>query len=353
MTSSISGSKSTGGLSGKNDYSTIMYSYSTGTVHGISWVGGLVGYNRAGNVNNTYSYGFVYGATYVGGLVGFNYGSSSISFSYSIAPVSGGSNFGGLVGGVINSTTNNSFWDITTAHIHSSSGGTGKTDAEMMTQTTFTNAGWDFGSIWTIDAGHYPKLQANPDPNLPVELNSFTITVSKNNVVLNWQTATEVNNYGFEVQRVKAGQSNWAKVGFVKGNGTSNNIEKYSFTDKSVSSGSFQYRLKQVDNDGKFTYSNILSAEVAPEEFSLAQNYPNPFNPSTVISYQIPTSSHVTLSVYDALGRKVATLVNGQEDAGKYHVTLSANRFGLSSGIYFYSLKAGSYSAIKKFILMK
>ena len=198
---------------------------------------------------------------------------------------------------------------------------------------------------------------------LPVELLAFTATANRMNADLHWSTATEVNNYGFEIERRQTAQrvelsTNWDKVGFVSGSGTSNSPRDYSYTDNNLSPGRYAYRLKQVDNNGAFSYHGSVEVEVgiAPQKFALFQNYPNPFNPSTVISYQLPVNSQVTLKVYDVLGNEVATLVNGRQEAGSYTVPFSAiggNTPTLASGVYIYRLEAGSFVSTKKLILMK
>jgi hypothetical protein len=196
---------------------------------------------------------------------------------------------------------------------------------------------------------------------LPVELTTFSASVNGDNVSLNWSTATEKNNYGFEVERSQISSSDnssntttWIPVGFVNGHGTSNSVITYSYLDKNPPNGNLYYRLKQINNDGTYEYSKIIETSYSkPSKFELSQNYPNPFNPSTTISFQIPVNSFVTLKVYDMLGKNVATLVNENKSAGNYDVVLSANKYNLSSGIYLYVLTAGKYSLVKKFILMK
>jgi hypothetical protein len=144
----------------------------------------------------------------------------------------------------------------------------------------------------------------------------------------------------------------WKTVGFEQGNGTTTEFHSYTFSDKNVEPGFYQYRLKQIDFDGSFTFSDIIEVEVqAPNLFTLEQNYPNPFNPSTVISYQLPVNSMVSLKIYDILGNEIATLVNEEKPAGSYEVEFKAAT--LPSGIYFYQLKAGAYSETKKMILLK
>jgi len=202
---------------------------------------------------------------------------------------------------------------------------------------------------------------------LPVELTSFDAILLNDKVLLNWNTATELNNYGFEIQRkqVFSSQSSvsnkdWQSVGFVFGNGTSNSPKNYSFTDEDLTSGKYSYRLKQIDNDGTFEYSNVIEISIGlPNKFILEQNFPNPFNPSTRISWQSPVAAQQTLKVYDVLGNEVATLVNEFRNAGVYEIDFDGSK--LSSGVYFYQLKAGDPSTssgqgfiqTKKMILMK
>jgi len=192
---------------------------------------------------------------------------------------------------------------------------------------------------------------------LPVELITFTVTATSDNVKLNWTTATEVNNYGFDIERLVPQFSNntteWEKIGFVEGHGNSNSTKEYSFVDESVFPGLYQYRLKQIDTDGSFEYSEIIEVQfgVVPTKYVLEQNYPNPFNPSTVISYSIPTASNVSVKVFDVLGNLITTLVNQNQEAGNYKIYFNAGE--LSNGIYFYKIQAGSFIDIKKMLLLK
>jgi hypothetical protein len=189
----------------------------------------------------------------------------------------------------------------------------------------------------------------SPSQPLPVELTSFTAKATGNAVNLNWETATEVDNNGFDVERNSAGT--WQKIGFVEGHGTANSPKYYTFTDKSVTGNKIQYRLRQVDNDGTFEYSNVVEVELAPTTFTLDQNYPNPFNPTTMIRFSLPTASVVTLNVYNTLGEKVVTLLNGQMESGYHQVSFDAAN--LPSGLYLYEIKAGEFSSIKKMVLLK
>ncbi len=205
------------------------------------------------------------------------------------------------------------------------------------------------------------------DTTLPVELTSFTAQQSGKMVTLNWSTATEVKNYGFEVEKTSPRPSpfqgegvpidrdgrGWEKIGFVQGNGNSNSPKSYSFVDKTISAGRYSYRLKQIDFDGQFEYSSVVDVQVdAPLAFALKQNYPNPFNPNTIIGYQLPFASHVALKVYDILGNEVAVLVNGLQAAGDYDIPFNGEK--LNSGIYFYKLQTSDgFTATKKLMLVK
>jgi hypothetical protein len=195
------------------------------------------------------------------------------------------------------------------------------------------------------------------DGALPVELTIFTAALNSGAVELNWKTATEVNNYGFEIEKTvisnQQAVTSWKKIGFVEGAGTTNAPKKYSYSDRNIPEGKYSYRLKQIDRDGKFEYSQTVevTAAIAPKVFALEQNFPNPFNPSTVISYQLPISSQVSLKVYDAIGREVTTLVNETKEAGYYSVTFDAKN--LSTGIYFVRLQSGDKVQLKKMQLVR
>jgi hypothetical protein len=192
---------------------------------------------------------------------------------------------------------------------------------------------------------------------LPVELTSFTTAVRKSTITLSWKTATETNNYGFEIERSAFGEAQWRKVAFVEGAGTTNAPKEYSLVDKNLSRGTYVYRLKQIDRDGKFEYSHSVEAIVTalPDVFGLSQNYPNPFNPSTTISFALPVYSTVTVIVYDMTGREVATVIDKDVAPGYYGVPFDGA--SLSSGVYFYRMTAihGGlvFSEVKRFMLIK
>ena len=187
---------------------------------------------------------------------------------------------------------------------------------------------------------------------LPVELLSFTSSVNENNVKLIWQTNTEINNSGFEIER-SATDDQWIKAGFVQGNGNSNEPKEYSFTDKNLAPGKYKYRLKQIDFNGSFEYYS-LAGEVfigVPDKYELSQNYPNPFNPATVILYSLTENSFTTLKIYDVTGREMTRLVNEKQEAGRYEVVFNGSN--LASGVYLYELRSGDFVAQKKMVILK
>ena len=191
---------------------------------------------------------------------------------------------------------------------------------------------------------------------LPVELSSFTANLSGSNLELRWVTATEVNNYGFEIERssVETGQTTslqWKKLGFILGHGNSNSPKTYSFIDDKPLKGKLQYRLKQIDNNGTFKYTKTIEVGTDFLKYDLAQNYPNPFNPSTVIEYSIHATSNVKVEVYNVLGKLITTLVNENQETGNYQVNFDAS--GLSSGIYYYKIQSSNFAATKIMLLLK
>lgn len=188
---------------------------------------------------------------------------------------------------------------------------------------------------------------------LPVELASFTSSVNGNSTKLEWSTVNELNNSGFDIERKISGSNEWKKISFVSGHGTTNNSQNYSYEDKNIVSGKYQYRLKQIDFNGNYEYFN-LSNEIeigVPKKFNLSQNYPNPFNPATKISFELPKTSKVKLSVYDITGKLASELVNGQREAGYYTIEFNGSSF--ASGMYFYRIEADEFTSTKKMILVK
>ncbi len=223
------------------------------------------------------------------------------------------------------------------------------------------------------------NTSGNVSPNtlvsspLPVELSSFTASVLNNTVLLKWRTETEVNNYGFEIERKTGSRQSavgeWEQIAFIEGFGNSNSPKEYSFEDNLSLTRTLNltpalyYRLRQIDNDGSFNYSNVVEVFIGeiPDGFLLEQNYPNPFNPSTKIRFAVDKSVHTALKVYDALGKHIVTLFDALADAGRiYEVEFSTkggssiggNVLDLQSGVYYYHLVAGENQSTKKMILL-
>jgi hypothetical protein len=204
------------------------------------------------------------------------------------------------------------------------------------------------GELGSIDA---PWVATSP---LPVELVGFTVSANGgSSAMLQWETATELNNHGFEVERKnKNDESIWSKITFVEGAGNSNSPKLYSFNDNNIIGGThFVYRLKQIDNDGTFTYSSEVEIEVVPTEYTLYQNYPNPFNPSTKIRISIIEPQRVDLRLYNAIGEEVKVLFSQNLDVGYHEVEFRVD--DLAGGIYFYRITAGQFVDTKKMILLK
>ena len=211
------------------------------------------------------------------------------------------------------------------------------------------------GTNWNYDPVTDMSILVKTWQLIPVELVSFQGSANGSDVNLNWMTATETNNRGFEVQRSSGGE--FESLSFVEGHGTTTEIQAYSYTDRNVNSGSYSYRLKQVDFDGTFEYSDIVEVDVlAPAVFALDQNYPNPFNPTTKITFSLAVDSKINLTVFNVLGQEVATLVNTNLVAGAHNVNFDAS--SLNSGVYLYRIEAvgidgTNFVDVKKTILTK
>ncbi len=189
--------------------------------------------------------------------------------------------------------------------------------------------------------------------NVPVEMISFDVNLIGNKIILDWSTATETNNNGFNVER-KFENSDWVNIGFIKGSGTTTDVHKYNFIDDKINlPGNYSYRIAQNDFDGTVTYSKEIKVNISakPLKFELLQNYPNPFNSSTKIKYQIPNSAAVSLKIFDALGCLVKNLIDEKQDAGTYECNFNAA--DLSSGLYFLVLQTDNNKSIKKMFLLK
>jgi hypothetical protein len=200
--------------------------------------------------------------------------------------------------------------------------------------------------------GHITMAQPGA---LPIQMASFAANVVRNNdVEVAWKTVSETNNYGFEIYRKRGDAGDWTNIGFVEGHGTTLAAQSYSYLDRALPFGKYYYQIKQVDLDGKSETFPLMTVNVgvAPERLTLGQNYPNPFNPSTVIEFVVPLSGHATMKVYNVLGQEVATLFDGNAEAGR----INSTRFdasSLPSGLYFYTLKSAGASETKRMLLMK
>ena len=226
----------------------------------------------------------------------------------------------------------------------------------FLSTTSGNNTTTDITSQGTFDTSTLTN------PILPVELSSFLSNVNGRQVSLSWETKTEINSSKYEIERASVSSKDatvtWASVGIIQAAGNSNSPRKYSFTDKNIQAGKYQYRLKMIDNDGSYKLSDVIETTIAlPKSFDLSQNYPNPFNPTTKINYQVPVDAKVIMEVYNITGQKVMELVNQQQSAGYYTVDFGSSK--LSSGVYIYRLVASdlatgnNFSSIKKMMLLK
>lgn len=250
----------------------------------------------------------------------------------------------------------------------------GKVNVAVQTlddNTTSPNTDYTYAVYMHDLAFNYSIGTSSEVTALPTELSLFQATIIANKIYLAWQTSTEVNNFGFEVQRSTVSSQlsanseadsrttesirddSWSKIGFVQGCGNSNSPKDYTFVDEKLAGpGVYFYRLKQIDNDGKFEYSKIVSVNFnRPMEFQLEQNFPNPFNPVTSIRFTLPEGGSVLMKIYDALGREVKTILNEFMPAGVHSINISVGN--LCSGIYYYEITAGRHNAIRKMIILK
>jgi hypothetical protein len=241
----------------------------------------------------------------------------------------------GDVGTILRTTDGGTTWTLQSSGTSNLLYGVSFTDA---------NNGTVVGDVGTI-------LRTTNGGGIPVELTSFTALTNGEEVILNWSTATELNNHGFEVERSEDNIC-FDKVGFIPGFGTTTEPKSYSFSDQSINNGTYYYRLKQIDFNGTHEYSGVVEVEFRSfNSYLLEQNYPNPFNPSTKIKYWIQQSSNVTIKVFDILGNEIETLVNEEKPVGTYEITWYAE--DLPSGFYFYTINAENFVETKKMILMK
>jgi hypothetical protein len=197
------------------------------------------------------------------------------------------------------------------------------------------------------------KISTSWESIVPVELTSFTATSVLNNIQINWSTASELNNLGFDVERSQSDLNNWQKIGFVSGTGTSSNSNNYIFVDENLSSGKYSYRIKQIDFDGSSKYYGSIEVDhMTVNKFYLSEAYPNPFNPSTKINFSVEKNANTTLKIYNSLGQLVGTIFNGMAESGKYY-SIDFRAENLSSGIYFSVLESSNNLITKKIILLK
>ncbi|MFC2136204.1 DUF2341 domain-containing protein [Bacteroidota bacterium] len=218
--------------------------------------------------------------------------------------------------------------------------------AASITDTTVT-----FNAVSTL--GQFTIGSSTP---MPVELSSFTGAFEEDGVTLRWRTETEVNNYGFEIEKNTSddpSNGDWETIDFITGYGNSNSPKEYSYTDNQISSsGTYHYRLRQIDFDGTFEYSPQIDVEVeVSHKFVLHQNYPNPFNPTTRISFELPSETKVKVTIYNILGEVVEVLTNDVYPQGSHELIFNGGR--LAAGIYCYSLQAGNNRLMGKMLLLK
>lgn len=216
----------------------------------------------------------------------------------------------------------------------------------------------DASNFWFVGNAGYVLKYFNA-AYTPVELTSFIASTKDNDVELKWQTATEINNRIFEIERTNTsaleqnGGTFWIKAGSIEGKGNSTSISNYTFIDKNIASGSYSYRIKQIDFDGSFRY-HYLPNEVnvgVPGSFEVYQNYPNPFNPETRIKFALPAAGNVSVKIYNELGQQISEIINADMSAGIHEMNFNAS--GLASGVYIYKVSSGAWSSSKKMLYLK
>ena len=421
-TGNVSGTSNVGGLAGWSDSGPIQDSYATGDVSSTGWTaGGFIGYNKseAGtSIERCYATGNASGYGQVGGFAGRSdniisncysrgnasrtgssssgaigafcgYNTSTIEYAYSTGDVTYQSSTPsdkGFVGSSGSSTTYTAnFWDAEASNQATATGATGKNTTEMKTHTTFTAAGWDFvgetangtNDYWDMDYSGaindgYPYLswQDGDDTSLPVELTLFTAQVQEQAIVLQWSTASEVNNLGFILERSDDGQVTWKALASyktdstLKGQGNKSSRTDYRFVDLNVNSGNkYSYRLSSVNWAGESTICRVLSIKFTNEQrqkiplrTELLKAYPNPFNPKTCIRYRLAKETDVKIAVLDIMGQTVKALFSGHQAAGSYRLFWDGtNNRGakVATGNYLIRMQTGDVIQIQKVMLVK
>ena len=362
---SITKCYSTGDIAGVDDNSgaflgntqtgvTVSECYCTGNINAnnASNVAPFIGSVLAATISNCYSSGSVSGTgtNSAGGFIANNTGTVEYCYSTGTNNIEASSGFIKSSTGTLTSN----FLDVEASGCTDGTAGNGngddtaieETTANMKTTSTYTSESWDFTSTWEIvggDGANYPTLKEAP---VPVELTSFEAVAKNGSVLLTWETATEVNNYGFDVEASNDGEY-FNKIGFVAGHGNSNSPNSYSF----VASAALSYRLKQIDTDGGFEYSQEISVSGELAKTEMYQNHPNPFNPATQISFTLAKANNVKISVFNILGEKVAELINSKMAAGIHKVNFNASE--LTTGVYIYKIDTPNYTKSMKMLLLK
>ena len=367
----------------------VIWSRNPASSPGADKFGGLVGCNQKGKTLNSYALGSVtidndpqVGSLIperIGGLAGCTIYQGVIEDSYSATEVTIEREIaeevirtGGLLGLLddpatsdrYNGTVNTSFWDTQTSKQSSSAGGTGKTTSEMQTASTFTDAGWDFSTTWTIVGTNYPQLDRNPDSSLPVVLSAFSAEGLKGQVILSWTTEVEIDNLGFRLERTAVDGSAWSLVADYQnsdallGNGSTTQRQQYTYTDRDILAGeTYTYRLSEVDYGkhactlGTVTVRVPNSDLIQPTDHRLLEAFPNPFNPGLTLHYVVPETAQTTLTVHDLSGAVVATLLDANQEAGQH--TISWEPQQLAAGVYLVQMVTGDVRITQKVILLK
>lgn len=369
-TCDVEGEYQTGGFAGQLDDIYVENCYSTGNVSGGNYSAGFAGYTHRADLTNCYARGDIYApeGNNIAGLTGKlwvsnleNCYSTGIVTASESANYIGGLNAQTLIGNIINC-----FWDReTSSQTTSADGGAGETTKNMTTQSTFTNAGWDFvgeldngnEEIWAIDPSindGYPYLANLPDAEIatPIRLVSFDAIAKNGKVRLTWSTASETNNARFVIYR------NDEPIASIEGAGTTSETHNYSFTDNSLIPGvNYSYVLADINYANELikhenmAVSVTVANAVKEADFCIGSAYPNPFNPIAVLPIKLNKDARVKASVYDLNGQKVSELVNGHFTAGTHEVKIDGAT--MSTGIYMVNILVNDIMKVQKIALVK